>query len=83
MAPDAPRRYIGIMNAIDPHSGPAVLHYGDGEFAVIKPGPYVACAVTGKPIPLEALRYWSTELQEPYIGAAEALSRMAPTSDAG
>ena len=38
------------MNAIDPVTGPATLHYGDGEFAVLKPGPFVLCAVTGKPI---------------------------------
>ncbi len=66
------------MNAIDPHSGPAQIHYGDGEFAVLKPGPYVLCAVTGRPIPLEILRYWSAELQEAYAGPAEALHRMAP-----
>ena len=53
----------------------AVLHYGDGEFAVMKPGRYVRCAVTGIRIPLEALRYWNAELQEPYAGPAEALKR--------
>ena len=57
---------------------PATLHYGDGEFAVLKPGPFVTCAVSGKPIPLELLRYWSVEHQEPYAGVHEALSRMAP-----
>ena len=57
-------------------SQPASLHYGDGEFAVLKPGPFVPCAVTDRPIPLEALRYWSAELQEAYFGPAEALSRM-------
>ncbi|RZJ94473.1 MAG: DUF2093 domain-containing protein [Brevundimonas sp.] len=59
-----------------PDAGPATLHYGDGEFAVLKPGRFVACAVTGKPIPLEALRYWSASRQEPYAGASEALSRL-------
>ncbi len=53
----------------------AVLHYGDGEFAVLKPGRYVACAVSGLKIPLEALRYWSAPLQEAYAGPAEALAR--------
>lgn len=53
----------------------AVLHYGDGEFAVLKPGRFVRCAVTGAPIPLEALRYWSAELQEAYAGPKEALQR--------
>ncbi len=55
---------------------PASLHYGDGEFAVLKPGPFVRCAVTDRPIPLEALRYWSAERQEAYYGPTEALSRM-------
>jgi hypothetical protein len=66
------------MNAMDLNAGPATLHYGDGEFAVLKPGPYVVCAVSGKTIPLEALRYWSAELQEPYASPAEALTRIGP-----
>ena len=64
------------MNAHDKDfDAPAVLHYGDGEFAVIKQGRYVLCAVSGKRIPLEALRYWSPGLQEAYAGPEEALSR--------
>ncbi|MDP1619204.1 DUF2093 domain-containing protein [Phenylobacterium sp.] len=53
----------------------AVLHYGDGDFVVLKPGRFVACAVTGVRIPLEALRYWSPALQEAYAGPAEAYAR--------
>ena len=64
------------MNAHDPASGPASVHYGDGEFVILKPGPYVVCAVSGRPIPLETLRYWSVEHQEAYYGPAEALTRM-------
>ena len=78
MADDRDPRYLRRMNAIDPSAGPATLHYGDGEFAVLKPGPYVLCAVSGKTTPLEALRYWSEEHQEPYAGPAEALTRMVP-----
>jgi hypothetical protein len=66
------------MNAHDPDfpgADLARLHYGDGDFAVLKPGRYVLCAVTGKRIPLEQLRYWSAERQEAYAGAAEALQR--------
>ena len=51
-----------------------VVH-GDGEIAVLRPGRYVVCAVTGKKIPLEALRYWNPRLQEAYAGPAEALTR--------
>jgi hypothetical protein len=54
---------------------PAVLHYGDGEFAMIKPGRYVICAVSGQRIPLEMLRYWNPIVQEAYAGPAEALQR--------
>jgi hypothetical protein len=56
---------------------PALLHYGDGEFAVLKPGAFVVCAVSGRTIPLEALRYWSAERQEAYAGPSEAMVRLA------
>ena len=58
--------------------GQATVHYADGEFVVLKPGRYVTCAVTERPIPLEVLRYWSAARQEAYIGPLEALSRMGP-----
>ena len=65
------------MNASPAAGQPAQLHYGDGEFAVLRPGDHVVCAVTGKRIPLTALRYWSAALQEPYAGPSEFLSRAA------
>jgi hypothetical protein len=58
---------------------PATLHYGDGEFAVLRPGAYVSCAVSGVSIPLAALRYWSVERQEAY---ASPLEFMAAARDA-
>jgi hypothetical protein len=68
------------MNAFDRNiDGPAVVHYGDGEFVVMKPGRYVVCAVSGKRVPIEALRYWSPELQEAYAGPQEALQRWRET----
>ncbi|MHB8284355.1 MAG: DUF2093 domain-containing protein [Caulobacteraceae bacterium] len=54
---------------------PATVHYGDGEYVVMKPGRHVVCAVSGRPIPLDALRYWSASQQEAYAGAKEALTR--------
>ena len=57
----------------------ARLHYGDGDFAILKPGSHVLCAITGQKIPLEHLRYWSAELQEAYAGPAEALKRWRET----
>lgn len=57
----------------------ATLHYGDGEFALLRPGAYVTCAVSGVAIPLAALRYWSVERQEAY---ASPLEFMAAARDA-
>lgn len=53
----------------------ATLHYGDGEYAVLRPGRFVRCAVSGKPIPLEVLRYWSAERQEAYASPVEFMER--------
>jgi len=53
----------------------AVVHYGDADFAIMKPGSFVNCAVTGRKIPLIELRYWSPEHQEAYVDAAAALVR--------
>ena len=44
----------------------ATLLYGPNGFRVIKPGRFVVCAVTGQPIALEELRYWSVDRQEAY-----------------
>lgn len=54
---------------------PAELRYYSGEYQVLKPGTYVACAVTGAKIPIEELRYWSAELQEAYASAEVANER--------
>jgi hypothetical protein len=64
------------MNRMDREKGEAKLHYLDGDFDVIEPGAYVACAVTGAHIPLDALRYWSVDLQEAYASPAIATQRM-------
>ena len=53
----------------------AVVRYGDGEMTVIKPGRFVLCAVTGKRIAIDDLRYWNPLVQEAYAGPAEALHR--------
>ena len=54
---------------------PAVLHYGTPDYTILRPGRFVLCAVTGRRIPLEVLRYWSSELQEAYAGPEEAMTR--------
>jgi hypothetical protein len=56
--------------------GQAVLEYLDGEFRVVNAGSYVPCAVSGVHIPVEALRYWSVDLQEAYASPVIALKRM-------
>ena len=53
----------------------AKIRYLDADFQVVRPGGYVRCAVTGQPIPLDELRYWNVERQEPYINAAASLKR--------
>lgn len=48
---------------------PATLIYGPSGFRVVRPGHFVTCAVSGAQIPLEELRYWSVDRQEPYATA--------------
>ena len=55
----------------------AKLHYLPGTFRVLVNGDHVLCAVTGQPIPLDQLRYWSVERQEPYASAEAALKAEA------
>lgn len=55
--------------------GEAKVKFLDNNFQKISSGDFVRCAVTGKPIPLSELRYWSVELQEAYASAEISLSR--------
>jgi hypothetical protein len=55
--------------------GEAKLKYLPGEYKVTSPGTFVVCAVTGKRILLENLRYWSVERQEAYSSSEVSLSR--------
>ncbi len=55
---------------------PATLSYGPNGFRMISSGHFVVCAVTGEQIPLETLRYWSVERQEPYATAEIATRRL-------
>ena len=66
------------MNIFDkprPIANEARIKFGNGEFEVISPGNFVRCAVTGRPIALEDLRYWSVELQEAYASAEISFQR--------
>jgi hypothetical protein len=55
--------------------GEARLRYFDGEFQVLAAGDFVRCAVTGEPIALADLRYWSVERQEAYASAEVSFAR--------
>ena len=54
----------------------ARVEYHDGDFRVTRPGAFVRCAVTGAPIPLDELRYWSVDRQEPYATPEAVLKRL-------
>ncbi len=65
------------MNPFDGNAqhrdGEAIVEYLDAEFAVVKPGRYVRCAVTGARVPLESLKYWNVDKQEAYANAEAAM----------
>jgi hypothetical protein len=68
------------MNRMDRSFTPGVearLQYLHTEFRVIRHGSFVRCAATGEPIPIEDLRYWNVDRQEPYAGPAAVLKRVA------
>jgi hypothetical protein len=52
---------------------PARLHYMAGTYRMLTPGDYVVCAVTGRRIPIDELRYWSVARQEAYATAEVSL----------
>lgn len=64
------------MNRFEgPGGQEARIRYLDGDFQVMAPGVFVRCAVTGEPIALEDLKYWSVARQEPYLNAETSLAR--------
>ncbi|WP_342359154.1 DUF2093 domain-containing protein [Terrarubrum flagellatum] len=54
----------------------AVIEYLDADLRVIRPGAFVRCAVTGQPIPVDQLKYWSVDRQEAYATPAASLTRV-------
>ncbi|AVO46902.1 DUF2093 domain-containing protein [Phreatobacter cathodiphilus] len=61
-----------------PNDGEAELRYLDADFRIVRPGTFVRCAVTGQPIPLDDLKYWSVARQEAYSGPPAVLQRLHP-----
>ncbi|MCX7296405.1 MAG: DUF2093 domain-containing protein [Hyphomicrobiales bacterium] len=67
-----------MLNRYDrslPPNGEAEVKYLDGDFRVVRPGGFVRCAVTGVPIALDELKYWSVDRQEAYASPEAVLER--------
>jgi hypothetical protein len=80
-APPRAATEVPLLNRFDrspPVNGEAEVKYLDGDFRVVRPGAFVRCAVTGVPIPLEELKYWSVERQEAYATPQAVLQRLKP-----
>ena len=56
-------------------AGEAKVEFLDGDIRIVRPGAYVLCAVTGQPILLDELRYWSVDRQEAYAGPTASMRR--------
>lgn len=54
----------------------ALLEYTDSDYRILRQGSFVRCGVTGVPIAIEDLRYWSAERQEAYAGPEAVLARL-------
>jgi hypothetical protein len=91
VSPPPPKHYLGLLarefphrrrwNVLNRYGGPspkggeAEVTYLDGDFRIVRPGAFVRCAVTGVPIPLEELKYWSVDLQEAYATPEAVMQR--------
>lgn len=65
-----------MMNRFEgPGAGEARVRYLDADFQILSPGNFVRCAVTGRAIALDELKYWSVKRQEAYVDAAASLAR--------
>lgn len=60
----------------------AMLQYSDSDYRIVRQGTFVRCGVTGQPIPLDDLCYWSAERQEAYSSPEAVLSRLRANSSA-
>ena len=63
-----------MLNRLDPPGGQlATVRYAEADFQVLSPGTYVVCAITGNPIPIDELKYWSWQRQEAYVDAQSSV----------
>ena len=68
------------MNKFERSTGEAIVQYLDADLRILKPGTYVLCAVTGRRIPLEELKYWSVARQEAYSSPEAVLAKVTEIS---
>ncbi len=60
----------------NPIGAEAQIEYLDGDYRILRHGTFVRCSVTGDPIAIDDLRYWSVERQEAYSGPEAVMHRM-------
>jgi len=68
------------MNTHDrtlPGGTEAKIEYLDGDYRMLRYGTFVRCGVTGQPIAIDDLRYWSVERQEAYATPAAIMKRLS------
>lgn len=51
----------------------AKIRYLDADFQILTPGTFVTCAITGRPVLVDELKYWSVARQEAYVDAVASL----------
>lgn len=63
------------MNIFDRNitPGEAKVKFLDADYVVLRPGSFVRCAITGQPINIEELKYWSVDTQEAYADVEAAM----------
>ncbi len=67
------------MNRLErplPIGAEAHLEYLDGDYRILRHGTFVRCAVTGAPILMDDLKYWSVERQEAYSSPEAVLQQV-------
>lgn len=57
----------------------AKIDYLDGDYHIMRHGSFVRCGVTGQPILLDDLRYWSVTRQEAYATPEASLKATTGT----
>lgn len=63
-----------MLDQLSPVGGAlAELRYLDNDFQVVRPGSHVRCAISGKLIALDELKYWSVLRQEAYADIESSL----------